>query len=318
MADDLRIDVIVATYNRCRLLGVALESLLKAHFPPDLDVKIVVADNNSTDETRSVVQSYDAKFKGRLKYVFEPRQGKSYALNTAIAETSGDLVGMIDDDEQVDEGWFEVVREWFRHPDVDFIGGPYKPNWESEPPAWLPKNFPGVIGIVDDVHEVRTFGKDYMGTLMGGNAVIRRRIFEEVGPYSTLLGRTDKNLLSCEDEDMHERIRAAGAHGKYVPELIIYHHIPASRLVKSYYRKWFFWRGVSKFVMNQQRREPVAHLFGVPRYLYGRAFRESGSLTKRALVGRLKSSDIFSAELRYWDLAGWLYGRRVHTRGVGR
>jgi glucosyl-dolichyl phosphate glucuronosyltransferase len=313
MPGSLRIDVIVATYNRCRLLGFALQSLLEAHIPPDLDVSIVVADNNSTDQTRDVVQSYEAKFEGRLKYVFDPRQGKSYVLNTAIAGTSGELIGMIDDDEQVDRHWFEAVRDWFQRPEIDFIGGPYKPNWESEPPRWLPKNFPGVIGIIDDVHEVRTFGQDYTGILMGGNAVIRRRIFEQVGTYSSLLGRTDKNLLSCEDEDMHERILAAGAHGKYVPELIIYHHIPASRLAKSYYRRWFFWRGVSKFVMNQQRREPVTYLFGVPRYLYGRAIRESGVLTKRAVAGKLKSSDVFSAELRYWDLAGWLYGRHLYS-----
>ncbi len=37
-----------------------------------------------------------------------------------------------------------------------------------EPPAWLPENCPGVIGIIDDVQEVRTFGVDHMGMLMGG------------------------------------------------------------------------------------------------------------------------------------------------------
>ncbi len=314
MAADLRIDVIIATYNRCGLLRIALDSLLKAHVPFGLDVTVVVADNNSTDDTRGVARTYEPKFQGRLKYIFEQRQGKSYALNAGIAGTNGDLVGMIDDDEQVDERWFEVVREWFSRDDIDFIGGPYKPAWETKPPEWLPHNFPGVIGRTDEVQEVRTFGLDYPGILMGGNAVVRRCIFERVGTYSTQLGRTDKKLLSSEDDDMFERLIAAEARGKYVPDLIIYHYIPASRLTRSYYRSWCFWKGVSRSVLNRQRRAPVPHVFGVPRYIYGNALRGSGRAIKKALVGKLRFSEAFSAELDWWDLAGCLYGRHLHSR----
>ncbi len=240
MACDLRLDVIIATYNRCSLLRLTLDSFLCAHVPPGLDITVTVVDNNSTDDTHGVVKGYEPKFQGRLKYIFEPRRGKSYALNTGIAATSGDLIGMIDDDEQIDEKWFDVVYEWFSHNNIDFVGGPCKPNWEATPPAWIPNNCPGVLGIIDEVHDVRTFGLDYMGILMGGNAVICRSMFEKVGLYAVSLGRTDKKLLSCEDEDMYERILAAGGVGKYIPNLIIYHYIPASRLRRAYYRRWFF------------------------------------------------------------------------------
>jgi glycosyltransferase involved in cell wall biosynthesis len=310
---DLRIDVIIATYNRCGLLRSTLDSLLKAHTPPRLDITVVVVDNNSTDDTRDVAQSYEPKFQGRLKYIFEQHQGKSYALNAGITGTNGDLVGMIDDDEQVDERWFEVVREWFSRSDIDFIGGPYKPTWETKPPEWLPDNYPGVIGRTDVVQEVRSFGLDYPGMLMGGNAVIRRLIFDQIGLYSTSLGPTDKRLFRGEDDDMYERLIAAEARGKYVPDLIIYHYIPASRLTKSYHRSWCFWRGVSKSIQARERREPVPHVFGVPRYLYGSALRDFGHAAKRALVGKLSSSEAFSAELAGWGVAGCLYGRHIHA-----
>ncbi len=39
-------------------------------------------------------------FGGRLRYLFEKNQGKSWALNSGIAATSGDLLGIIDDDEE--------------------------------------------------------------------------------------------------------------------------------------------------------------------------------------------------------------------------
>lgn len=314
MADDLRIDVIIATYNRCDLLRIALDSLLKAHVPSGLDVTVVVVDNNSTDDTRGVAQTYQTQFEGRLRYILEQNQGKSHALNAGIAGTNGDLVGMIDDDEQVDERWFEVVREWFGRSDIDFIGGPYKPTWETEPPDWLPQNYPGVIGRMDEVKEVRTFGLDYPGMLMGGNAVVRRAIFDQIGLYNPSLGPTDKRLFRGEDDDMYERLIAAEARGKYVPDLIIFHYIPASRLRKSYFRSWCFWKGVSESVQARERREPVPHVFGVPRHLYGKAVRNFRRATKSALVGKLSSSEEFSAELAWWRLAGCLYGRHFHSR----
>jgi glycosyltransferase involved in cell wall biosynthesis len=314
MVGDLRIDVIIPTYNRCALLRLTLDSLLKAHVPPGLVTSVVVADNNSSDDTRAVAQAYEPKFQGRLKYVFEQRQGKSYAINTSIGGTNGDLVGMIDDDEQVDERWFDVVLKWFSQNDIDFIGGPYRPAWETNPPGWLPEDYRGVVGSNDEVQEVRTYGLDYPGMLMGGNAVVRRRIFERVGPYSTEFCRTEKNLFSSEDDDMYERLLAAGAHGKYIPDLIIYHFIPASRLKRSYFRNWCFWKGVSRSLIDRQRPPQVPHVLGVPRHLYGSALRNSGRAIKKALVGNLRSSEAFSAELGWWGLAGCLYGRHFHSR----
>ncbi len=76
----------------------------------------------------------------------------------------------------------------------------------------------------------------YPGILMGGNAVIRRDALTRAGKYSTALSRTGTRLLGCEDEDMYHRLLARGAHGRYVPDLVIFHHVPATRLTKRYFR----------------------------------------------------------------------------------
>jgi glycosyltransferase involved in cell wall biosynthesis len=109
----MQLDVIVPTYNRHSLLERALESLLAAELPTGLTVTVTVVDNNSRDNTSAVVNAFKPRFEGRLNYLFEPNPGKSHALNTGIAATSGDLVGMIDDDEQIDRSWFVRVNEVF-------------------------------------------------------------------------------------------------------------------------------------------------------------------------------------------------------------
>ena len=67
----MRLDVILPTFNRHQLLERALDSLLAAEIPADLSVFITVVDNNSSDATRETVETYQSRFCGRLRYVFE-------------------------------------------------------------------------------------------------------------------------------------------------------------------------------------------------------------------------------------------------------
>ena len=137
----MKVSVIIPTYNRATLLKRTLESLLSAQQPIGLNVQITVVDNNSSDDTCQVITSYKERFARvglSLRYLFETRQGRSYALNCGIAGTAGALIGLIDDDEEVDPHWFACVNAVFQRPDIDFIGGPCKPRWSQVAPAWLP------------------------------------------------------------------------------------------------------------------------------------------------------------------------------------
>ena len=302
----MQLDVVIPTYNRSVLLKKTLGSVLRARVPAGLRVKVIVVDNNSNDDTKAVISEIAQPSNGRVSYVFEKQQGRSPALNAGIAAATGDLVGFIDDDEEIDESWYDTILSAFTNNDVDFIGGPYVPRFESEVPEWLPKDYTAVVGIVDGGDKVVPFDESYPGILMGGNAVFRREVLERVGPYSTALGRSGTRLLSCEDEDMYQRLRAAGARGLYLPQLIVYHFIPRERLTKKYHRSWCFWQSVSSAVLDRIRPKPVAYVWGVPRYFYGRALRGMLRLANREPATR------FSNELSLWELAGFFYGKHFY------
>jgi glucosyl-dolichyl phosphate glucuronosyltransferase len=239
-----------------------------------------------------------------------PTPGNPHALNAGIAATDGELVGLIDDDEEIDAGWFECVDGAFRNQDLDFIGGKVLPQWGAARPEWLGNRYLGVIGWVDPGSIVRPMDASYPGILMGGNAVIRRRVLEAAGPYSTALNRTATHLLGCEDEDMYHRLLARGARGRYRPDLVVHHHVAGDRLTKKYFRRWCFWRGVSLGVMDRERPAPVPYLAGVPRYRIGRALRGLPSMI--GLRGRATPADRFEDELAWWDLAGLAWGKHFY------
>lgn len=306
----MRLDVILPTFNRHELLTRTLESLLAAEVPPALSVRVTVVDNNSTDATRETVESYRAKFSGRLHYVFEKKQGRSHALNAGINSTDGDLVGMIDDDEQIDRQWFRRIYEMFAGGEVDFIGGPYVPRWPGAPPTWLPRNHAGVIGVVDGGSQ-HVYGTSD-AELMGGNCVISRPMLTRVGLYSTDLGRNGKRPLADEDTDMYHRLLAAGARGVYVPDLIIYHYIHPDRLTKRYFRRWHFWRGVSSGLLDRRQPQPTPYLLGVPRYLFGSAARGFLHMLPRTAGFGKDAAELFGDELKIVDLFGFFYGKHFY------
>jgi glycosyltransferase involved in cell wall biosynthesis len=286
---------------------------MDAEIPAGLDVHVSVIDNRCTDDTPQVIARCAAENPGKVSLLYERRRGKSRALNAGIAATAGDLVGMIDDDEEVDKGWFRAINDAFQDESIAFVGGPYVAVWESPPPEWVPFEYLAVLGAVDNGSEPRDYGPGFPGILKGGNAVIRRRTLECVGPYAEWLGPSGAaRLLSCEDEEMYQRLVKSGARGRYLPTLVIYHHVLASRLSPEYYRRWCFWRGVSRGLMDRRHRLPVPYLAGVPRFLYGRAARGFLKLLQHRAT-RQPWSRTFPDELSMWDLAGYFYGRHIYT-----
>jgi len=103
----IKVSIILCTYNRCRLLVSALESAAALQVPESIDYEIVVVDNNSKDQTRSVIEGFCSRYPRRFRYLFERQQGKSHALNAGIRNAQGDILAFMDDDVTVEPTWLE-------------------------------------------------------------------------------------------------------------------------------------------------------------------------------------------------------------------
>src|ERR1700722_16738649 len=99
------VSVIICTYNRCKSLATALESVAASKLPDSMDWEVLVIDNNSSDKTSEVAQGFCQRFPNRFRYFFEPRQGKSFALNTGIQAARGEVLAFTDDDVIVEPTW---------------------------------------------------------------------------------------------------------------------------------------------------------------------------------------------------------------------
>jgi glucosyl-dolichyl phosphate glucuronosyltransferase len=305
------LDLLIPTLRRPALLRATIASVERAARPRAMRVSVTVINN---DTTPLVLEPEFFAGPYPLRVLEEPRPGKSAALNAGIAASTADYIGLIDDDEEIAADWFLVVERALSSGQFDFIGGRSLLGPLTQTANWLPPGYPAVLGTADSGPHPLPYGPDFPGIMMGGNAVISRVLLRAAGPYSTDLGpRANRRLFSCEDEDMYWRFLDAGARGQYLPDLIVYHHVHPERLRKRYYRAWCFWNGASKSLLSRWRPQRVPHLAGVPRYVYGDAFRGLLTWFSTALSGG-PAAQRLAGELRAWYLAGRLYGRHLRSK----
>jgi glycosyltransferase involved in cell wall biosynthesis len=310
--DGVDVSVVIATFDRARDLGDTLASLSRVQTARSWE--LIVVDNNSTDDTRRTVENHSTMFPVDLRYVVETRQGRSPALNTGIALARGGVIVTTDDDVRVESDWLDRTVEGLERLGCGYIGGRVLPIWQAPRPRWLPdhggKHW-AVIALLDYGPEPIEFGARVP---LGVNMAFRRWALDRAGLLDPDTGRKAGTLLGQEVREWCIRARAAGVRGFYLPEMVVRHVIPAARLRKSYFRRWFFWRGISRARLYERSgfdmeapEQPapggkVAHILGVPRYLYRTAARHAGNW----LVALLRRDPIasFDHELWLWFFAG--------------
>jgi glycosyltransferase involved in cell wall biosynthesis len=311
------ISVVVPTYNRSRLLGRTLDSLV-AQRTDSLRYEILVVDNCSTDDTREVAKSFARRFPA-LRYLFEPRQGVSHARNTGIAAARAPIVALIDDDVEADRSWInEILRVFAAQPDIDCVGGRILGRYDEEPPpAWLTPLHWGPVALQAEKGVTRHIDANHASAcLMTANFAARRAAFEDVGGFSP-------EFFRDEDREIQLRLWAAGKRGLYVPEIIVSTRVPRERLTKGYHRRFHIRAGASHARMRYRDRidrdgrllrEPIHRttLFGTPGFIYRELLQHAGQWMWS--VATLQWNRAFYHETRVLYFGSYVWSRYRQER----
>lgn len=239
----MKITVILATYNRCESLRTTLSCLSKQVLPEETTWEILVVDNHSSDGTRAVVEEFCRRYPDRYRYLFEPRPGKSRALNTAIRESDNEVLAFIDDDVTVDPNWLDRLTAPLQSSEWSGAGGPVLLRWSCPPPDWMPLA-PRYLGALAGFNPVGVAGELH-DPPFGTNMAFRRSMFEKYGTFREDLGpsASGDTLRPNEDTDFGRRVLSGGDRLWYEAAAIVYHPVPEERLQKRYLLNWWFDKG---------------------------------------------------------------------------
>jgi len=244
---ELDISVLIATYNRADILQRTLKSMTGLDHD-GLSVEFVVVDNNSSDHTKHVIES----FKGSLpiRYVFEPRTGKNCALNRALDEAPlGKLVVFTDDDVKPRNDWLKaIVRISDRWPNYKVFGGKQYLIYPKgiEVPRWAYQSGIQHWGYAlhdwADSDTPYPYGPEYHPS--GGNLWVRREIFEEGRRYDESMGPRPFERFPMGSEAIFAVQLAREGFGiMYSPDAAVGHQIQPSQLSSRYIAKRAFRHG---------------------------------------------------------------------------
>jgi len=195
------ISAVIAAYQAEAFIAEAVDSILGQTRPPD---EVVVVNDGSTDGTGAELR----RFGDRIRVVDRSNGGCPAAFNTAFRTARGDFVAMCGADDIWDPRKLEWQLETIRsYPEVDVLFGhaTFFGSMTGEHAR------PPIFGLLD--------GEAFRSALFRANCVcaptivIRRSLFEELGPFIEDFG--------ADDYEYWFRCLRAGARFFYDPRTLV-------------------------------------------------------------------------------------------------
>jgi len=294
----MNITVILCTYNRQASLVTALESVAASILPAGVEWEVLVVDNNSNDGTRSVVDRFCEEHPGHFRYLFEPKPGKSNALNSAIQNSTAEILAFMDDDVRVEPTWLHNLTAGFSDAQWAGAGGKILPAWNSAPPPWLPNKGRYALAplvMFDPGLQAGPLDEAPFGT----NMAFRKSVFEKYGPFRTDLGPRPGSEIRNEDTEFGSRVLKGGDRIRYEPSAVVFHDVPEKRLHKQFFLNWWFDKARADVREHGVLPGTRRFIAGVPLYV----FRRLAVWTLRWIFS-FNPRARFSAKIEVWGKLG--------------
>lgn len=244
------ISVIIPTRNRANLLRKTLNSLVDQTLGKH-DFEVIVVDNGSTDDTKTVCDSFSNSLD--LVYLFEPRPGLHEGRHAGLKAARTEFLAYADDDIIAFPEWLDTVVKVF-HSDqsIALVGGKVLPEFEVSPPFWVLQrwNEPHLLGqVLGDLslldlgdHE-RDIPPAYV---FGCNFSVRKQVVIDAGgfhpdgmPFELIRFRGDGETY------ISHFVEQKGYRARYHPGASVFHMVTKERMVEDYFFKRRYIQGIS-------------------------------------------------------------------------
>jgi succinoglycan biosynthesis protein ExoM len=259
------IDVCIASYKRPQLLAKLLASIAVQKLPEGISLAVIVVDNDPAGTARDAAEN--AMNSGLpLRYFMQPQKNISLTRNMGVANSSGDYIAFIDDDEHAESSWLNNLYETLHQYQADVVFGPVIGEFPPHAPSWLAK------GRFFDRERYQT------GTSVGirgtGNVLLRfEAIQNKQTPFDPKYG-----LTGGEDADFFRQMLEKGCKFVWCDEALVWEVIAPERMTASWLIRRAFWGGQ---VFAEIYVKPRPAMKKIPWFIY------RSILAMLALVGGL-------------------------------
>lgn len=176
----MRLSIIIPAYNEEKLLPETLQRINPAMEPLAGECELIVVDNDSTDSTREIAESFGEKV------VTESVKNIGAIRNTGADQAQGEVLVFFDADTFIPENLLTVIDEKMR--DAKCFGGAVDVDYGNFERRWL--RF---------IKSAWKFWGSIFNMKQGAAQFCRKKVFEAIGGY-------DENIYLGEDIEFYWRL----------------------------------------------------------------------------------------------------------------
>ncbi len=195
--------VVFTTHNRGHLIDESLAALAQQDW--DGDWEIVLVDNDSSDDTPTVLRSWAERMPVDVQVVNETAgHGPSYSRNAGVRNSKGVNVAFVDDDDLVSPGWVAAIGEALR--EYELVGSRH--DFELLNPPVL---------AATRTNQLTELGRFYgLPVVSGGGLGVRRELWE-------LAGGSNQSFRTGQDIDFAIRLGKVASPTATMCQNALYH-----------------------------------------------------------------------------------------------
>jgi len=235
------------TYNRAERLPALIDALRTQDCP--VPFEILAVNNNSKDNTLSILEDLAARPGVPLHFVTETAQGIVPARNRAIDEAlDSDILVFIDDDELPQPGLLSAAYNAIANEGAQCAGGRVEVDFTPHGrPTWLKDD---LLGFLSEVKhgEMPFWITDESTPIWTSNIAYDMRLFRNDPSlrFDTRYNREGSDVGGGEDAIMFRTLMSKGAKIRYCPDMAVWHFVEPWRLNRGYFLKLHYQAGFRK------------------------------------------------------------------------
>ncbi len=208
------ISIITPNYNYASYIGETVESVAGQDYE---HIEHIIVDDGSTDNSVEVIRTLASKYPGKVRLIRQENKGQTAALNNALKNTTGDIIGWINSDDTFCPGVFKQIAALFREDDeLEIVYGDYN--------------------VIDPSGRFKYRFKElkfnhFMASIIGYGVVLasnsifwRRQLTEKVGYF-------DEYFQYCMDDEYFSRLTKGAKIKKIDTPLANWRHHPQAKTV---------------------------------------------------------------------------------------
>lgn len=240
-----KVSIIIPTRNEEGFIINTLNSIMSQDYPSD-QVEVIIADGESDDNTRKLIQDYIVKHHN-VKLIDNPERVVPFALNYAIKMASGEVIVRLDAHSKYPSNYVSRLVEELANTGGDNVGGVWvtTPANDGVVATAIALSTSHPLGIGDASYRLENPEIKEVDTVPFG--CFPKDVFDRIGLFDT-------DLIRNQDDEFNGRIINNGGKIFLIPDVEIEYY---ARATVSTMMRMFFQYGLFKPLVNVKLGSPA-------------------------------------------------------------